>query len=105
MQACGVIVNLHLVEHVDMGLAGELRSGDIAEGLVDVIPHLGRIEAHSARDATETEQLSQGFVVALLAVVRVVTHRRQTRAVDNLHSWGNQGRGHLAVARLQLNRF
>ena len=86
-----------------MSFAGELRSGDIAEGPVYVIPHLGRIEAYGAGDATVTEQLAQGLVVALLAVVRVVAHRRQARAVDNLHGRGYQGRGHLAVARLQLD--
>ena len=37
-----------------MSFAGELRGGDIAEGLVDVIPHLGRIETYCARDAAET---------------------------------------------------
>ena len=105
MQSRGIIIDLHLVEHVDMGLAGELRGGDIAERLVDVIPHLGRIEAYGAGDAAETEQLAQGLVVALFTIVHIVAHRRQARAVDNLHGWGNQGRGDLAVARLQLDRF
>ena len=105
MQARGVIVDLHLVKHVDMRLAGEFRGGDIAERLVDVIPHLGRIEAHGARDATETEQLAQGFVVALLAIILVLAHTWQSRPVDNLHSWWYQWRNHLAVARLQLDRF
>lgn len=52
MQACGVVIDLHFVEHVDMRLTGQLRSGDLVEWLVDVITRLLAEKAYLARDAT-----------------------------------------------------
>ena len=55
MQAGGIIVYLHLVKHVDVGFAGQLRGGYIAEWLLLVVALLIAVYLYPARNAAESQ--------------------------------------------------
>ncbi len=84
VKASDVEVDLHLVEHVDVRLAGKFRGGNFIKGPVDVLPRLVAKETHLPRDATILQQLAQCLVIPLLAVVLIVAHQLQTRPLDDL---------------------
>ena len=52
MEAGCVVVDLHLVEHVDVGFACEFGRGDFIKRFADVFAGVGTEEAYAAIDAT-----------------------------------------------------
>ena len=105
MQSGSVVIDLHLVEHVDMRFAGEFGRGDLVKRFADVFAGIGAEEAHTAVNAAILQQLSQGFIVTLLAIVGLVVKEFQSGAADNFHGGLNQWRNHLFVGGLAAYSF
>ena len=101
VQPRGVVIDLHLVEHVDVRLAGQLRGRHVAERPVDIIARLLAEEAHLSRDAAVSQQLAQGLVVTLFAVFQIVSHQPQSRPPYNLQCRIDERRRHLEIGGLQ----
>ena len=105
MEARCVVVDLHFVEHVDVGFAGEFGGGHFVEGFALVVAGFGVEDVHMAVDAAEFQQMAQGFVVSLPAVVGVSVHQLQLGAADDFHRGFNQRRHNLLVGGLLAHGF
>lgn len=74
MQSRCIVVDLHFVEHVDVGFAGELGGGNFVQWFADVVASFRVEDAYLAVDAAILQQFAQGFVVTLLGVVEVAVY-------------------------------